>query len=165
MRALRIALLPWAIALGACTATDTANPNDEEPNVVNSPAPQEQPDVITVDHILIAYNGAPRMEGVTRSLPEAKQLAYELLKQINDGGDWTALKKQYSDDPGPTGDGGGPYTMTNTGVAQVAGAHPRAGMVPAFGDVGFALDVGEIAVADQDATKSPYGFHIIKRVK
>ena len=41
------------------------------------------------------------MRGVTRSLADAKKLAYDLLKQIEDGGDWTALKAKYSDDPGP----------------------------------------------------------------
>ena len=33
------------------------------------------------------------------------------------------------------------------------------------GDVGFALEVGAIGVADYDATKSPFGFHVIQRVK
>ena len=170
MRPLCTLLLPLALALGACASTDDKSTNDKsteekEPKMAKQPADQKQPDIITVDHTLIAYNEAPRMDGVTRSLAEAKQLAYELLRQINNDGDWVALKRQYSNDPGPTGDGGGPYTMTNTGAPQVQGARPRTGMVPAFGDVGFALEIGEVKVADQDPAKSPYGFHIIKRVK
>jgi parvulin-like peptidyl-prolyl isomerase len=38
-------------------------------------------------------------------------------------------------------------------------------MVPAFGNVGFKLAVGEIAVADYDPKTSPFGYHLIKRVK
>jgi parvulin-like peptidyl-prolyl isomerase len=38
-------------------------------------------------------------------------------------------------------------------------------MVPAFGNVGFALKVGEIGIADYDPHTSPFGWHIIKRLK
>ena len=67
--------------------------------------------------------------------------------------------------PGPTGDGGGPYAMSNTGAPRRPNVHPRNGMVPAFGNVGFALEVGEVRIADQDSRNSPYGYHIIKRIK
>ncbi len=39
----------------------------------------------------------------------------------------------------------------------------RGDMVPAFGDVGFTLQVGEVGMAPFDAQSSPFGFHIIKR--
>ncbi len=42
---------------------------------------------------------------------------------------------------------------------------PRTGLVPAFGDVGFTLKVGEVGLATFDAEKSPFGFHIIKRLE
>ena len=38
-------------------------------------------------------------------------------------------------------------------------------MVKGFGDVSFSLKVGEIKMADYDVKASPYGFHIIKRVR
>lgn len=38
-------------------------------------------------------------------------------------------------------------------------------MVPGFGNVGWRLQPGEIGVAPYDAKKSPYGWHIIKRLK
>ena len=38
-------------------------------------------------------------------------------------------------------------------------------MVPAFGNVGFKLKVGEIGMAPFDRRDSPYGWHIIKRVE
>jgi hypothetical protein len=36
--------------------------------------------------------------------------------------------------------------------------------VPAFGDVGFSLDVDGIGVAEYDEASSPFGWHIIKRL-
>ena len=42
--------------------------------------------------------------------------------------------------------------------------HPRAAMVPAFGDVGFGLEVGEVGVAAFDEKASPFGWHVIKRL-
>jgi hypothetical protein len=169
MRPLLLSLL----VLAACSKPDESSPSEKiavEDNITyekkQAAKPKgPEPDFIVVDHILIAFNGAPKMSGVERSLAQAKDLAYMLLKQIQDGGDWAALKKQYSDDPGPTGEGGGPYAMTNRGALRREGAHKRSGMVPAFGDVGFGLAVGEVDIADYDATKSPYGYHIIKRVK
>lgn len=41
----------------------------------------------------------------------------------------------------------------------------RAEMAGAFGDVGFKLEVGEVGMATPDAKTSPFGYHIIKRVK
>lgn len=38
-------------------------------------------------------------------------------------------------------------------------------LVPAFGDIGFKLEVGEIGLATYDETTSKYGWHIIKRVE
>jgi parvulin-like peptidyl-prolyl isomerase len=70
--------------------------------------------------------------------------------------------EQYTDDSPP-----GLYTLTNIGVVadQSAGEYGRKNMVPAFGDVGFKLKVGEIGIADYDPKTSPFGWHIIKRVK
>lgn len=42
--------------------------------------------------------------------------------------------------------------------------HPRAAMVPAFGDVGFGLEVGEVGIAGYDEKTSPFGWHVIKRL-
>jgi hypothetical protein len=57
--------------------------------------------------------------------------------------------------------------MANLGVeANMAEqVYPRDRMVPAFGDVGFPLAVGEIGLAEHDQQKSPYGWHVIKRVE
>jgi parvulin-like peptidyl-prolyl isomerase len=115
-------------------------------------ATPEQPDEsIEIQHVLIAFKGAPRMTRVTRSKEEAKALAESVFAEAIGGGDFDALVKQHTDDSAP-----GIYPMTKAG---------RARMVKGFGDVGFRLKVGEIGVSPWDAAASPYGWHIIKRLK
>ena len=41
----------------------------------------------------------------------------------------------------------------------------RKGMVPAFGDVGFSLEVGGIGMAEFEEASSPFGWHVIKRLE
>lgn len=104
---------------------------------------------IQVQHILIAFKGS--LPGVSRSKEEAKALAEKVYAQVVSGGDFDALVKEYTNDSAP-----GIYPITKAG---------RASMVKGFGDVGFRLKVGEIGVAPFDAKASPYGWHIIKRLK
>jgi len=115
-------------------------------------AKPEQPDEsIEIQHCLIGFKGAPRLVGVTRTKEEAKALAQKVFDEAVGGADFDALVKQYTNDSAP-----GIYPLTKAG---------RARMVKSFGDVGFRLKVGEIGVGVWDATASPYGWHIIKRVK
>ncbi len=117
------------------------------------------PDKVTVDHILIAVKGPRLPDGKT---PEAaKELAYDLLRQLEAGADWATLKREHSADPPP----GGPYTLAGEGVQPGRGEVPRAAMVKAFGDVGFSLQVDETGMADFDKATSPFGYHIIKRIE
>jgi hypothetical protein len=118
-----------------------------------------EPGVITVKHVLIAFKDSGT--NATRSKDEAQKLAYEVLNRAKSGEDFDKLMKELSDDS-PTG---GVYKMVNNGVAKEGEEYERTGMVPAFGDVGFRLKVGEIGVAEHDPTKSPYGWHIIKRLQ
>jgi hypothetical protein len=122
--------------------------------------PRTEPDMVVVDHILIGVAGALP---VRRSAAEAKALTNEILGKLKDGADWDALKSAHSDDPPP----GGPYTMTNFGKPTHGGAMGRGDMVRSFGDVSFGLDVGEIGVAAYQpaARASPFGYHIIKRIR
>ena len=111
----------------------------------------EQPDeAITVQHVLIGFKGAPRMN-VTRSKEEAKALAEKVWAEALSGVNFKDLMQMHSNDSG-----GGEYPMTKKG---------RKGMVAGFGNVGFRLKVGEIGVAPWHSADSPYGWHIIKRIK
>ncbi len=130
----------------------------EEPKTETQPS--KEPDRIRVQHVLIGFKGSVPGKDITRTQEEAKKLAYEILERARKGEDFGALVKQYTDDAFP-----GIYGMTNDGVEPKQGEYPRRRMVPAFGDTGFPLAVGEIGIADYDLQKSPYGWHIVKRIE
>jgi hypothetical protein len=122
--------------------------------------PERKADTIQVQHLLVAHGGAG-IGGVTRSMADAEKLAAELYAKIQAGEDFDALVKEHTDDSHP-----GIYGMTMKGDGDSSkGIYKRSGMVAAFGDVGWRLDVGQVGVAPYDARKSPYGWHIIKRLK
>lgn len=122
----------------------------------------KEPDFITVQHILIGFEGSVPGKPITRTKEEAATLAAELLARAQKGDDFGELVKEFTDDSFP-----GIYKMANNGVeADMAqNIYPRGRMVPAFGDVGFPLPVGGVGMAAHDAEKSPYGWHIIKRIE
>lgn len=116
------------------------------------------PPRIVVQHVLIAFRGSG-LPQPTRTKAEAETLAREIYTRAKAGEDFAALMKQ-SDDTGP-----GTYGMS-LGVTPVKpGDTPRYKMVKGFGDISFSLNVGEIGVCVFDAVKSPYGWHIVKRIE
>ena len=114
---------------------------------------------MVVDHILVGVTNSQMP--VRRTKDQAKNRVAEIQAMLAQGGDWDALKREYSDDPPP----GGPYTMVNHGLSGLGLERPREDMVTSFGDVSFRLAVGEIGVAVYDRDKCPYGYHIIKRLE
>jgi protein-export membrane protein SecD len=79
-----------------------------------------------------------------------KKKAEDTLKKIKAGGDFAALAKQLSEDPGSK-DNGGDLGFTTKGK-----------FVPVFDDVIFGkLKDGQL---DPEVVTSPFGYHIIKRV-
>jgi hypothetical protein len=140
-----IGLALWLGATGCGTATQSG-----------------EPDFITVQHILIGYKGSVRGKSITRTAGEAKQLATELLERAQQGEDFDGLVREYTNDSSP-----GIYKMANFGIPADSDQRIQArdGMVPAFGDVGFPLAVGEIGMAEYHHQRSPFGWHIIKRIE
>ena len=122
--------------------------------------PAVEPQHVQVQHILIGFAGSIPGKGITRTKEDAKKLAYEILEKARAGADFDSLVKQYTEDSPP-----GIYGMSGKGVAPGPGEYARDGMVPAFGNVGFAISPGNIGIADYDPAASPYGYHIIKRLK
>lgn len=127
----------------------------------------DQPEKIAVQHLLIGFKGSVPGKDVTRTKAEAEALAKKLLEKAQSGEDFDALVKEHTDDSHP-----GIYKMANFGVrGDMSSAIPekrvyeRSGMVPAFGDVGFPLEVGQFGLAEFDTKKSKYGWHIIKRIE
>ncbi len=72
--------------------------------------------------------------------------AKDILKQVNNGGDFAALAKKYSLDPGSKIKGGD-LGFFATGV-----------MVEPFEQAAFSLKIGEVS----EIVESPFGFHVIK---
>jgi len=122
----------------------------------------KEPDHVTVQHILIAFQGSIPESKVTRSKEEAQKLAEQLFERAKKGEDFDALVKQSTDDQYP-----GIYKMSNAGVPpdESQQEYSRTRMVKSFGDVGFGLPVNGIGLAVYDPQKSKYGWHIIKRLK
>ena len=124
--------------------------------------PNGEPSMVTVQHCLIGFEGSVAGKTVRRKQSDAEQLAKDLLKLLEAGDDFDEIIHQYTDDSPP-----GIYTMTNSGVPIPPGsdAMSRDGMVKAFGDIGFKLQVGEFGLAPYDPATSKFGWHIIKRIK
>jgi peptidyl-prolyl cis-trans isomerase D len=92
-------------------------------------------------HILIsvAAGADPKTDAA------AKAKAEDVLKQLQAGGDWNALAKKYSDDPGSKDKGG------ELGFAQ------RKTMVPEFDNAIFTQKIGDIKIV-----KSQFGYHVVQ---
>ncbi len=120
--------------------------------------PEVEADRIQVIHVLIGYSGAPRMN-ISRSAEDAEILAARVYDLAKNGESMTTLKREFSEDSG-----NGNYGMVMNGGGN-SGDTPRNQMVPAFGNTGWRLEVGEIGVAPLHPTDSPFGWHIIQRTE
>jgi peptidyl-prolyl cis-trans isomerase D len=100
------------------------------------------PDQVKVRHILISVpKGAD-----AKTDAAAKAKAEEVLKQLRAGGNWDALAKKYSDDPGSK-NSGGELGFLQHGVT-----------VPEFDKAAFSLKPGQIS----EPIKTQFGYHIIQ---
>jgi hypothetical protein len=126
-------------------------------NVAATAARPEHTDaVVELTHILVAFEGVPMIKIKGRTRDQAEQRAADLLARLQAGEDFEAVRAGNSDDQGST------YKLSNNNTP---GTSKRRQMVKGFGDVGWRLGVGEIGVAPHDEAASPYGWHIIKRLK
>ncbi len=154
-----VLLLIVALAAFGCQSEKKAEETSaDESDVVSA----EEPDYISVQHILIAFKGSIPDPKVTRTMEEAEKMAADIYIRAKGGEDFDALVKEFTDDAYP-----GIYKMANFGIPADMSqkVYPRDKMVRAFGDVGFPLKVGEIGLAQYNPQLSKYGWHIIKRVE
>jgi hypothetical protein len=125
-------------------------------------APTTPPEHIEVQHVLIGFQGSIPGKTVTRTKAEAEKLAQEVLERARKGENMDALVQQYTDDQYP-----GVYDLANNGVTPdpAKGEYKRSGMVKGFSDAAFGLSVGNVGISNYDPSTSPFGWHIIKRLK
>jgi PPIC-type PPIASE domain len=173
MRSLLLALcLPALLALG-CASEPKPDPKpgfehaqgqDKLKNMRDdafrlSNLPEHKAPRVEVQHLLISFAGTGT-EAV-RTKQEAENLASEVYARLLAGEDFDELITRYTDDSPP-----GIYGMVaDKSEARKDGPYWRKGMVGAFGNVAWRLEVGEIGIAAHDEADSPYGWHIIKRLK
>ena len=92
----------------------------------------------------------PREYRASHILVKTKEEADKLLAQLKAGGDFAALAKKNSQDPGSAKNGGD------------LGWFSPASMVPEFGNAVKAMENGKIS---EEPVKTQFGFHIIKLVE
>lgn len=102
-------------------------------------------DIATVSHILIGIND-PATGKETRTKEEALKRAKEVKDKLAKGGDFAALAKEYSDDPGSK-DNGGTYADA-----------PLSQWVPEFKQAASELPIGQIS----DPVQTSFGYHVMK---
>jgi len=103
----------------------------------------EKPEQVRAAHVLILTQGKSDEEKAA-----AKTKIEGILKRAKAGEDFSALAKEFSEDPGSK-EKGGEYTF------------PRGQMVKAFEDSAFGMKDGEIS----DVVETEYGYHIIKKLE
>jgi hypothetical protein len=145
-------LLPLLLLAAGCGGSSSSAPP--------APPPRTEPERVVVQHVLISFAGTKTP--ATRKKEEAEALAKSLLDRARAGEDFDKMMKQHSDDPGP-----GIYALANYDARPggPAGEFSRSQMVAAFGRVGFSLEVGQFGLAGYDPRESPFGWHLIKRLK
>ena len=99
------------------------------------------PETATSRHILIKVD--PGADAKTDAAAKAK--AEDVLKQIQNGGNFAELAKKYSDDPGSKDTGG------------ELGPSQRGRMVPEFDNAIFTQKIGDTKIV-----KSQFGYHIVQ---
>ena len=148
------------------TTTPTAATTQAMPQPVN-PRPLQQPpqpgaqpgqppqapgEQIEAQHLLVMHKESMRVPaGITRTKEEAKKRAEEALAKLKKGTAFDALVKEYSDEGGAK-DRNPPGTLGTFGKGR---------MVAPFEQAAFALKPGQTS----DLVETPFGYHIIKRIK
>jgi parvulin-like peptidyl-prolyl isomerase len=139
------------LALAACSS----DPPDTTPLGLDVAAlmarPEQTVEKVRVQHVLVAFVGAKRGSESKRTFAEARKLTDDVLARARAGEDFTALMKQFSYE-----EGSGIETLTPKN---------RGDYATNFAAIAFRLAVGEIGVAMYHPSKSPFGWHVIKRLE
>jgi parvulin-like peptidyl-prolyl isomerase len=151
MEDLRAKATQEAVAKAALKRELGINTTDEEAKeYYNSHAADfEQPEMAHVRHILLmTIDPATHSPLLTNTIAAKRTQIDDLRKQVLAGGDFAALAKEFSEDPGSKENGG------------ELPEFPRGQMVPEFESAAFALTNNQVS----DVITTAYGFHIIKSI-
>lgn len=106
-----------------------------------------RPERIKARHILIAHKNAYNAKStLRRTREEAKELAQQILTQIESGADFASLSTKYGNDP----------TASKGGDLGVFGAHQ---MMPNFSNLAFQLSENQLGICE-----TIFGYHIVQRL-
>jgi parvulin-like peptidyl-prolyl isomerase len=108
---------------------------------------------ILVRHVLIRHKKAKNAGDTKRKPAEAKALARKIAKQAKEGADFKELAKKHSEDKA--------VELSSGNHGGLLPPFARGEMVTRFWQFAFALDVGKVS----DVVETPFGFHVIKRVR
>jgi parvulin-like peptidyl-prolyl isomerase len=147
----RCVLAAFVCAFSACSDPPDDTPLGRDIAAIMA-RPEQAVDKVRLQHVLVAFVGAKQGSESKRTYAEARTLTEELLKRARDGEDFASLMTKYSSDDR----GGGTYTLTQT---------DRYDYAQNFHQIAFRLAVGEIGVAAHHRSKSPFGWHVIKRIE
>ncbi|HET9625354.1 MAG TPA: peptidylprolyl isomerase [Kofleriaceae bacterium] len=127
------------------------------------PDPLESADILArpaeagpaqIEHVLIGWKDTPAAhagrgdpKSKDRTKEEADKIAKDVLEKARKGGDMKKLMKEFSEDPGSR-ESGKPYEVT-----------ADAQMVEPFKNMALRLKMNEVGLV-----KSPFGWHVMKRV-
>jgi hypothetical protein len=148
-----VAALVWAQTPGAPAVPPVAPASSSAPaEQAPADAAKAEPRAVGAAHVLVTWKGAERAPAkVTRSKQEAKKRAETAMAEISRGEvDFPTAVQRYSDDAS---------TLPSHGDI---GNFERLVMPPAFSDVAFALEPGQLS---GQVVETPLGFHIIKRTR
>jgi parvulin-like peptidyl-prolyl isomerase len=151
-----------AAMVAGCGKGQKSEETAQETTQEAAPAAAMEPDYVTVQHILIGFEGSVPGKAITRTRDEADSLAHALFERAKSGEDFDAMVREFTDDQHP-----GIYKMANFGkpADSTQNVFARDGMVKAFGDASFPLPVGGVGLAVYDTAASKYGWHIVKRLE
>ena len=135
-------------------------PDRPDENAVRTAPTREEPAYVEVQHVLVALQGTG-VPGVTRTKEEAERLAGQVLEKARNGQDFRELVRLYSDERR----GDGTLRIANFGMTAGPDEYERGRLARGFARAAFAMEPGDVTMVPWDPPDSPYGWHVLRRIR